>query len=130
MLPGTGIKFLKFTDSGYVGVQSSIYIDNLPGYVVAFIRCQVYAHMTDILRTAVSVNSNIVKENILESLRHTCFILRCNNKARSYAVAANLLLAVLKGRVLGEHVDSCLGTGIGGGTKVSAAGCHGADVND
>lgn len=52
--------------------------------------------MTDVFRTAVSVNRNIVKENILQNLRNACFVFRCDNKAWSDTVAADFFLAVLE----------------------------------
>ena len=52
--------------------------------------------MTDVFRTAVSVNRNIVKENILQNLRNARFVFRCDNKAWSDTVAADFFLAVLE----------------------------------
>ena len=121
MLPGAGVEFSELTYSGYVGVQPAVHINNLAGYIIAFVGSQIYAHVTYIFRASIAVNGNVVKENILKSLRNTCFILRSNNKTGSYAVAANLLLAILKGRVLSKHVDPCFCTGVSGGTQISAA---------
>ena len=79
-----------------MGVQTAIHIDNLSCYVAAFIGSEIYAHMTDVFRTAVSVNRNIVKENILQNLRNARFVFRCDNKAWSDTVAADFFLAVLE----------------------------------
>ena len=115
MLPGAGVELSELTYCGYVGVQPAVHINNLAGYIIAFVGSQIYAHVTYIFRASIAVNGNVVKENILKSLRNTCFILRSNNKAGSYAVAANLLLAILDCGVLSEHIYAGLGTGISGG---------------
>ena len=70
--------------------------------------------MSDIFRTAVSVNGYIIQENVFKHLRYACFILRSNDEARSDAVAAEFLLAILNCGVLSEHIYAGLGTGVSG----------------
>ena len=56
---------------------------------------KIYAHMSDIIRTAVTVYHIVACENIFYNLRNILFIFRCNDKSRSYTVAANILLSEL-----------------------------------
>lgn len=77
--------------------------------------------MAYVLRTSVSVNADIIKEDILQYLRNAGFIFRSNDKAGTNAVAADFLFSELKCCVLCKCVNGRLCTCISCGAKVAAA---------
>ena len=77
-------------------IQAAVNIDDLTRYIAALVRSKIYAHMTDIIGAAVAVNHNVAQENILENLRNMCFVFGSYDKSWSYAVAADVLFAVLQ----------------------------------
>ena len=78
-----------------MGVQSAVYVDDLSGHIAALIGSKVNAGVTDVLRATITVNHNITCEDVLEHLRHMRLVLRGDDEARTHAVAADVLLAVL-----------------------------------
>ena len=56
--------------------------------------------------------------------------LRGGDVAGSDAVALDVVLAVLGGDVLGQHLQAALGSGVGGDSLAAQLAHHGADVDD
>ena len=56
--------------------------------------------------------------------------LRGGDVAGSDAVALDVVLAVLGGNVLGQHLQTALGSGVGGDSLAAQLAHHGADVDD
>ena len=56
--------------------------------------------------------------------------LRGGDVAGSDAVALDVVLAVLGGDVLGQHLQAALGSGVGGDSLATQLAHHGADVDD
>ena len=56
--------------------------------------------------------------------------LRGGDVAGSDAVALDVVLAVLGGNVLGQHLQTALGSGVGGDSLAAQFAHHGADVDD
>ena len=56
--------------------------------------------------------------------------LRGGDVAGSDAVALDVVLAVLGGDVLGQHLQAALGSGVGGDSFAAQLAHHGADVDD
>ena len=98
-------------------VQTTIHIDDLTGNVCALIRSQVYAHMSDILRTSIAIDTDIAQEDILQSLRYISSILRGNDQTGTYTVTADVLLTVLQCSGLSEHINAGLCAGISSRSK-------------
>ena len=112
LLPGTRIELTELCGSGNVRVKSAVYVDDLTRNISALIGSKVYTHISDILRTTIAINHNVACEDVLNSLRNICLVLGSNDKTRSYAVATDILLAVLKSCCLCEKVNACLSASI------------------
>ena len=129
-LPSPGIQFPELGYGGYMGIQAAVNIDDLARHILALIGGKVNTHMTDILRAAVPVHHDVAGEDILQDLRNVSFVFRGDDKTGSYAVAADVLLAVLQCSILGKHIYAGLSACIGSGAQIAGAGCHRADIDD
>ncbi len=129
-LPGAGIQLPELCHSRNMGIQAAVYIDDLSGYIAALIRRKIHAHVAYVFRASVTVDHDIAQEDILQGLGDMGIVFRCDDQPRTDAVAPDILLSILEGGGLRQHIHTGLGTGIGCGAQVSSAGSHGADIDD
>ena len=96
-----------------MGVHAAIHVDDLAGHIGALVAAEVHGRMGNVLGAAVAVDHDGAQEDVLQSLGHLALVLRSHDQARTDAVAADVLLAVLLSGVLGQNVHASLGTRVG-----------------
>ena len=77
-----------------MGVHAAVYRQNLAADEVAFISTEIDAGVADVLGAAVAVDHDIAQEDILHNLCNVRIVLRGDDQTGTYAVAADIILAV------------------------------------
>ena len=75
-------------------VHAAVYCQNLAADEVAFIGTEIDTGVADVFGTAVAVDHDIAQEDILHNLYNVRIVLRGDDQTGTYAVAADIILAV------------------------------------
>lgn len=79
-----------------MAVKTAVNCDNLTCEKFAFIRSKIYAHIGYIGGAAVTVDHNVIEEDILQNLGYMSLVIGCDDKTRANTVTADIALTVLK----------------------------------
>ena len=104
---------------------------------VGCIRGKEYGRPLEIFRSAPACGRGLRHDKLIKRMTAAVRLtlaegsrLGCGNVARSDAIALNVVLTIFRADIAGQHLQSALGSGIGGNSLTAQLTHHGADVDD
>ena len=120
-----------------VGEDAAVNIENQAVDEVGSLGGEEHGGAAQILGLAPALSGGLGDDELVERMTRAIGLdlaqgrgLRGGDVAGSDAVALDVVLAVLGGNVLGQHLQTALGSGVGGNRLAAQLAHHGADVDD
>ena len=120
-----------------VGQDAAVNVQNQAVDEIGSFRCQEDSGAAQVLGVAPACSGSLGNDELVKRMAAAVRLdltqgrgLRGGDVAGSDAVALDVVLAVLGGDVLGQHLQTALGSGVGGNSLAAQLAHHGADVDD